>query len=164
MYDGCRYDDGATAATRRGGETAGCRPASEATAESEGKDDTNSDETTIMTAATITGTVNGNASGMSVGTTAGMPAAATVLGNAAPATTAGATATAGIRPAAVERERARRLIQAALDRAVERGEVAALSWQAVAHGADTVQFFQMRQSIGGCERFHGVVIDRKSVV
>ena len=111
-----------------------------------------------MTAATITGTVNGNASGMSVGTTAGMPAAATVLGNAAPATTAGATATAGIRPAAVERERARRLIQAALDRAVERGEVAALSWQAVAHGADTVQFFQMRQSIGGCERFHGVVI------
>ncbi|RSX54639.1 beta-galactosidase [Bifidobacterium samirii] len=38
------------------------------------------------------------------------------------------------------------------------GEVAALSWQAVAHGADTVQFFQMRQSIGGCERFHGAVI------
>lgn len=38
------------------------------------------------------------------------------------------------------------------------GEVAALSWQAVAHGADTVQFFQMRQSLGGCERFHGAVI------
>ncbi|OZG69458.1 beta-galactosidase [Bifidobacterium eulemuris] len=38
------------------------------------------------------------------------------------------------------------------------GEVRALSWQAVAHGADTVQFFQMRQSIGGCERFHGAVI------
>ncbi|WP_432624867.1 beta-galactosidase, partial [Bifidobacterium sp.] len=31
-------------------------------------------------------------------------------------------------------------------------------WQAVAHGADTVQFFQMKQSIGGCERFHGAVI------
>lgn len=38
------------------------------------------------------------------------------------------------------------------------GEVRKLSWQAVAHGADTVQFFQMRQSIGGCERFHGAVI------
>jgi beta-galactosidase len=38
------------------------------------------------------------------------------------------------------------------------GEVRALSWQAVAHGADTVQFFQLKQSIGGCERFHGAVI------
>ena len=38
------------------------------------------------------------------------------------------------------------------------GEVRKLSWQAVAHGADTVQFFQMKQSIGGCERFHGAVI------
>ena len=38
------------------------------------------------------------------------------------------------------------------------GEVRKLSWQAVAHSADTVQFFQMKQSIGGCERFHGAVI------
>ncbi|MFT9397326.1 MAG: beta-galactosidase [Bifidobacterium psychraerophilum] len=38
------------------------------------------------------------------------------------------------------------------------GEVRALSWQAVAHGADTVQFFQLKQSLGGCERFHGAVI------
>ncbi|MEE0904797.1 MAG: beta-galactosidase [Bifidobacterium adolescentis] len=38
------------------------------------------------------------------------------------------------------------------------GEVRKLSWQAVAHGADTVQFFQMKQSIGGRERFHGAVI------
>lgn len=38
------------------------------------------------------------------------------------------------------------------------GEVRALSWHAVAHGADTVQFFQLRQSIGGCERFHGAII------
>lgn len=38
------------------------------------------------------------------------------------------------------------------------GEVRKLSWQAVAHGADTVQFFQMKQSLGGCERFHGAVI------
>ena len=38
------------------------------------------------------------------------------------------------------------------------GEVRKLSWQAVAHGADTVRFFQMKQSLGGCERFHGAVI------
>lgn len=38
------------------------------------------------------------------------------------------------------------------------GEVGKLSWQAVAHGADTVQFFQLKQSRGGCERFHGAVI------
>ena len=38
------------------------------------------------------------------------------------------------------------------------GDVRKLSWQAVSHGADTVQFFQMKQSIGGCERFHGAVI------
>ena len=38
------------------------------------------------------------------------------------------------------------------------GEVRKLSWQAVSHGADTVQFFQMKQSIGGYERFPGAVI------
>ncbi|MEE1296919.1 MAG: beta-galactosidase [Bifidobacterium sp.] len=38
------------------------------------------------------------------------------------------------------------------------GEVGKLSWQAVAHGADTVQFFQLKQSRGGVERFHGAVI------
>lgn len=32
------------------------------------------------------------------------------------------------------------------------------SYQAVAHGADTVMFFQMRQSIGACEKYHGAVI------
>lgn len=34
----------------------------------------------------------------------------------------------------------------------------AQSWQTVAHGADTVQFFQLRRSVGGCEKFHGAVI------
>lgn len=33
------------------------------------------------------------------------------------------------------------------------------SYQAVAHGADTVMFFQMRRSIGACEKYHGAVID-----
>ncbi|MDR2973634.1 MAG: beta-galactosidase [Propionibacteriaceae bacterium] len=33
------------------------------------------------------------------------------------------------------------------------------SWQAVAHGADAVLFFQMRASRGACEKYHGAVID-----
>ena len=33
------------------------------------------------------------------------------------------------------------------------------SYQAVAHGADTVMFFQMRRSIGACEKYHSAVID-----
>ena len=39
------------------------------------------------------------------------------------------------------------------------GEMRLLSYQAVAHGADTVMFFQMRRSIGACEKYHGAVID-----
>ncbi|WP_411349692.1 beta-galactosidase [Paenibacillus sp. WLX2291] len=33
------------------------------------------------------------------------------------------------------------------------------SYQAVAHGADTVMFFQLRRSVGACEKFHGAVIE-----
>ena len=33
------------------------------------------------------------------------------------------------------------------------------SYQAVAHGADTVMFFQMRRTVGACEKLHGAVID-----
>ena len=33
------------------------------------------------------------------------------------------------------------------------------SYQAAAHGADTIMFFQMRRSIGACEKYHGAVID-----
>ena len=33
------------------------------------------------------------------------------------------------------------------------------SYQAIAHGADTVMFFQLRRSVGACEKFHGAVID-----
>ncbi len=33
------------------------------------------------------------------------------------------------------------------------------SWQAVAHGADTVMFFQLRRSIGSCEKYHSAFID-----
>jgi beta-galactosidase len=33
------------------------------------------------------------------------------------------------------------------------------SYQALAHGSDTVMFFQMRRSRGCCEKFHGAIID-----
>ncbi|SDE17693.1 beta-galactosidase [Auraticoccus monumenti] len=33
------------------------------------------------------------------------------------------------------------------------------SWQAVAHGADAVLYFQVRQSRGACEKYHGAVLD-----
>lgn len=33
------------------------------------------------------------------------------------------------------------------------------SYQAVAHGADTIMFFQMRRSPAACEKFHGAIID-----
>ncbi|SFQ40676.1 beta-galactosidase [Salibacterium halotolerans] len=33
------------------------------------------------------------------------------------------------------------------------------SYQAVAHGADTVMFFQLRRSIGATEKYHGAVIE-----
>ncbi|MGB8452519.1 MAG: beta-galactosidase [Anaerocolumna sp.] len=33
------------------------------------------------------------------------------------------------------------------------------SYQAVAHGVDTVMYFQMRRSPGACEKYHGAVID-----
>lgn len=33
------------------------------------------------------------------------------------------------------------------------------SIQAVAHGSDSVQYFQIRKGRGGCEKFHGAVID-----
>lgn len=33
------------------------------------------------------------------------------------------------------------------------------SYQAVANGADTVMFFQLRRSIGACEKYHGAVIE-----
>lgn len=39
------------------------------------------------------------------------------------------------------------------------GVMRLLSYQAAAHGADAVQFFQIRRTVGACEKFHGAVID-----
>jgi len=33
------------------------------------------------------------------------------------------------------------------------------SYQAMAHGADTIMFFQIKRSVGACEKYHGAVID-----
>lgn len=33
------------------------------------------------------------------------------------------------------------------------------SYQAIAHGSDSVMFFQMRRSVGACEKYHGAIID-----
>ena len=38
------------------------------------------------------------------------------------------------------------------------GEMKLQSYQALAHGADSIMFFQMRQSIGACEKYHAAVI------
>ena len=39
------------------------------------------------------------------------------------------------------------------------GKMRVQSYQTIAHGADTVQFFQMRRSRGAAEKFHGAVIE-----
>ena len=40
------------------------------------------------------------------------------------------------------------------------GQMRAQSYQTVAHGADTIQFFQLRRSVGACEKFHvGMIFD-----
>ncbi len=33
------------------------------------------------------------------------------------------------------------------------------SYQAVAHGADSIMFFQLRRSVGACEKYHGALIE-----
>lgn len=39
------------------------------------------------------------------------------------------------------------------------GRMRVQSYHTIAHGADTVQFFQLRRTKGGCEKFHGAVIE-----
>ncbi|MCR5415928.1 MAG: beta-galactosidase [Pseudobutyrivibrio sp.] len=42
------------------------------------------------------------------------------------------------------------------------GVLALWSYQAMAHGADAIQYFQMRRTKGACEALHGAVIDHVS--
>lgn len=39
------------------------------------------------------------------------------------------------------------------------GQLRAQSYQTLAHGADAILYFQLRQSRGACEKFHGAVIE-----
>ena len=39
------------------------------------------------------------------------------------------------------------------------GRMRVQSYHAIARGADSIQFFQLRRSKGGCEKFHGAVIE-----
>lgn len=39
------------------------------------------------------------------------------------------------------------------------GVMRLMSYQAMAHGADTIMFFQLRRSFGACEKYHGAVIE-----
>lgn len=39
------------------------------------------------------------------------------------------------------------------------GQLRAQTFQTIAHGGDTIQYFQLRRSVGGCEKFHGAVIE-----
>lgn len=39
------------------------------------------------------------------------------------------------------------------------GQLRLQSYQTLAHGADSIMFFQMRRSVGNCEKFHGALID-----
>lgn len=39
------------------------------------------------------------------------------------------------------------------------GVMRLFSYQAIAHGADTVMFFQLRRSFGACEKYHGAFIE-----
>jgi beta-galactosidase len=43
---------------------------------------------------------------------------------------------------------------------LERGELKAIAWQAVGHGADAVLYWQWRSAHGGQEQFHGTFIDQ----
>jgi beta-galactosidase len=39
------------------------------------------------------------------------------------------------------------------------GEVRTMAWQAIAHGADAVLYWQWRSALGGQEQFHGALLD-----
>lgn len=41
------------------------------------------------------------------------------------------------------------------------GELRLQSYQTIAHGADSIMYFQMRQSVGACEKYHAAVISHE---
>jgi beta-galactosidase len=47
---------------------------------------------------------------------------------------------------------------AAVNNALNKGEVRAMAWHAVGHGADTVSYWQWRSALNGQEEYHGVIV------
>jgi len=43
--------------------------------------------------------------------------------------------------------------------ALDKGEARAMAWQAIAHGADGVSYWQWRSAYGGQEQYHGTLVD-----
>ncbi|MHB8653794.1 MAG: beta-galactosidase [Terriglobia bacterium] len=47
---------------------------------------------------------------------------------------------------------------AAVNNSLNKGEVRAMAWHAVGHGADTVSYWQWRSALNGQEEYHGVIV------
>ena len=43
---------------------------------------------------------------------------------------------------------------------LDRGEARTMAWQAIAHGADAVLYWQWRSALGGQEQYHGALVDQ----
>jgi beta-galactosidase len=49
---------------------------------------------------------------------------------------------------------------ARINNALYKGEGRAMAWQAVAHGADAILYWQWRSALGGQEQYHGTLVDQ----
>jgi beta-galactosidase len=47
-----------------------------------------------------------------------------------------------------------------INNSLNKGEVRAMAWHAIAHGADAVLYWQWRSALGGQEQFHGTLVDQ----
>src|SRR5262249_61532195 len=47
---------------------------------------------------------------------------------------------------------------AEINNALDKGEVRAMAWHDVGHGADTVSYWQWRSAVNGQEQYHGVIV------
>ncbi|HWC19309.1 MAG TPA: beta-galactosidase [Terriglobales bacterium] len=47
---------------------------------------------------------------------------------------------------------------APINNALDKGEVRAMAWHAIGHGADTVSYWQWRSALNGQEQYHGTIV------
>jgi beta-galactosidase len=45
-----------------------------------------------------------------------------------------------------------------INNALDKGEVRAMAWHDIAHGADTVSYWQWRSALNGQEQYHGTLV------